>query len=50
MVSDTDVSGPIYMDYNATTPILPEVKDAMMPYLTHNFGNPSRCVWFWQFM
>jgi len=24
----------IYLDHNATTPILPEVLDAMMPYLT----------------
>lgn len=32
---------PIYLDYNATTPILPEVIDAMLPYLTEHFGNPS---------
>jgi cysteine desulfurase len=31
----------IYLDYNATTPILPEVLDAMMPYLTTEWGNPS---------
>lgn len=31
----------IYLDYNATTPIHPEVLDAMMPYLTEHFGNPS---------
>lgn len=29
------------MDYNSTTPILPEVKEAMMPYLTDRFFNPS---------
>jgi cysteine desulfurase len=32
---------PIYLDYNATTPILPEVADAMRPFLDQYFGNPS---------
>ena len=32
---------PIYLDYNATTPIAPEVADAMLPYLRGGFGNPS---------
>lgn len=31
----------IYLDHNATTPIVPEVLDAMMPYLTTEWGNPS---------
>ncbi len=31
----------IYLDHNATTPILPEVVDAMIPYLREHFGNPS---------
>ena len=31
----------IYLDHNATTPILPEVLEAMMPYLTSDWGNPS---------
>jgi cysteine desulfurase len=32
---------PIYLDYNATTPIAPEVAEAMVPYLYEHFGNPS---------
>ncbi len=31
----------IYLDHNATTPIAPEVAEAMWPYLTTHFGNPS---------
>jgi cysteine desulfurase len=31
----------IYLDHNATTPLLPEVVDAMLPYLREHFGNPS---------
>ncbi len=32
---------PIYFDYAATTPVRPEVVDAMLPYLGASFGNPS---------
>jgi len=32
---------PIYLDHNASTPILPEVLDAMLPYLRDHFGNAS---------
>jgi cysteine desulfurase len=32
---------PVYLDNNATTPILPEVVDAMLPFLREHFGNPS---------
>src|SRR5262245_26530813 len=32
---------PIYLDYNATTPIDPAVREAMLPYLSGHFGNPS---------
>jgi cysteine desulfurase len=31
----------IYMDHNATTPVHPEVVDAMMPFFRERFGNPS---------
>lgn len=32
---------PIYLDHNATTPVAPSVRDAMLPYLGALFGNPS---------
>ncbi len=31
----------IYLDYNATTPVDPRVADAMLPFLSGGFGNPS---------
>lgn len=38
----------VYLDNSATTPIDPEVLDAMMPYLTDKFGNPSSIHYFGQ--
>jgi cysteine desulfurase len=35
----------IYLDYNASTPIAPEVRAAMLPYLEGSFGNPSSGHW-----
>src|SRR2546422_10815177 len=32
----------VYFDYNATTPLDPLVREAMLPYLGEVFGNPSR--------
>lgn len=34
-------NGPIYLDYNATTPVDPQVATAMSPFLSTHFGNPS---------
>ena len=39
---------PIYLDYNATTPVAPEVLSAMRPYLEEYFGNPSSAHRFGQ--
>jgi cysteine desulfurase len=37
---------PIYLDYNATTPVDPRVAKAMLPYLEEQFGNPSSSHWY----
>lgn len=37
---------PIYLDYNATTPIDPQVADVMRPFLDEYFGNPSSSHWY----
>jgi len=34
-------AAPIYLDHNGTTPVASEVAEAMWPYLTDHFGNPS---------
>jgi len=31
----------VYLDHSATTAIHPDVLDAMMPYLTDEYGNPN---------
>jgi len=35
----------IYLDYNASTPIAPEVAKAMRPFLNQHYGNPSSLHW-----
>jgi cysteine desulfurase len=35
------VSEPVYLDHAATTPLAPEVLNAMMPYLGDEYGTPS---------
>ncbi len=35
----------IYLDYNASTPIAPEVAEAMRPFLEQAYGNPSSQHW-----
>lgn len=34
-------AAPVYLDHNGTTPVAAEVAQAMWPYLTEHFGNPS---------
>jgi len=36
---------PIYLDYNASTPVDPAVAEAMRPFLEDAFGNPSSGHW-----
>jgi cysteine desulfurase len=38
----------IYLDHNATTPLAPEVFDAMLPFLREDYGNASSLHWFGQ--
>ena len=35
----------VYLDFNASTPIAPEVAEAMKPFLSQHFGNPSSPHW-----
>src|SRR5215472_16570014 len=38
---NTKVMRTVYFDYNATTPLDPQVREAMLPYLGEIWGNPS---------
>jgi cysteine desulfurase len=35
----------IYLDYNASTPVAPEAVEAMRPFFTEHYGNPSSLHW-----
>jgi len=35
----------VYLDFNASTPLAPEVVEAMQPFLTEHYGNPSSHHW-----
>jgi cysteine desulfurase len=41
MKRDTVARSMIYLDYNATTPLCDDAREAMLPYLERHFGNPS---------
>lgn len=45
----SDEKREIYLDYHATTPVLPQVLEAMSPYFCQNFGNAnSSHQWGWK--
>ncbi|HBX42464.1 MAG TPA: cysteine desulfurase NifS, partial [Deltaproteobacteria bacterium] len=35
----------MYLDFNASTPIAPEAVEAMRPFLSDHYGNPSSLHW-----
>lgn len=44
-VQQTAELNKIYLDYNASTPIAPEVLQEMQPYFQEFYGNPSSDHW-----
>ena len=47
-MNSNEISRPIYLDYNATTPMDARVAEVMRPLLTSCFGNPSSGHFFGQ--
>ncbi len=41
-----EMMNPVYLDYNATTPVDKDVADFMIPFLRERFGNPSSDHWY----
>ena len=41
MAQNRDSGGIVYLDHAGTTPLAPEVLQAMTPYFSQHFGNPS---------
>jgi len=39
------VNTALHLDYNARTPIAPQVREAMLPFLAEHYGNPSSGHW-----
>ena len=42
---DSIMTKKIYLDFNASTPIAPEVLQAMQSFLSDHYGNPSSSHW-----
>src|SRR6266511_262541 len=43
--SGSDIEKRIYLDFNASSPLVPEVVEAMQPFLAEDYGNPSCDHW-----
>ncbi len=43
--SGSDIEKRIYLDFNASSPLVPEVVEAMQPFLAEHYGNPSCDHW-----
>lgn len=41
LTGKSEIPLPVYLDHAATTPVLPAVVEAMLPYFTEAYGNPS---------
>lgn len=48
LIREVQMTKPVYLDYNSSTPHDPEVIAAMRPYLEEHFGNPSSSHYYGQ--